>query len=221
MSSAGKLFVAGLLCGACADDKPDKPKAPAPSAAVPVDAGVMNAGPTVTFDPTSAHLDDGPSAPSGVRPAARRASRPIEIVLRSSPNAARVFVDGEDGGITPMLWQGDTGEHVFTFVKKDHAMARYRFWAITSGIVHARLEPVAEEIKPGPQPPELVAPQVPPPPTLVSPDASAPPAMAPPDATPLGRSPIDAAVGSPPPIDAVAPAPAIDAAGGSPVGPTP
>ncbi len=205
MSFAPKLFVAafaGLLYGACADDKADEPKPAAPSTVVPVDAGVMNAGPTVTFDPTSAHLDDGPSTATGERPAARRASRPIEIVLRSTPNAARVFVDGEDRGITPMLWQGETGEHVFTFVKKDHAMARYRFWAITSGIVHARLEPVVDEVKVGTQPPELVAPQVPAPPTLLTPDALAPPVMAqPPDAAPLGPSPTDAAVTKPPPID--------------------
>ena len=211
MSSARKLFVAALLCGACADDKPDKTKPVAPSAVVQVDAGVTNTGPTVTFDPTTAHLDDGPSTPTGVRPPVRRAARQIEIVLRSTPSAARVFVDGEDRGLTPMLWQGETGEHVFTFTKKDHAMARYRFWAITSGVVHGRLEPVAEEVKTGTPPPELVTPQVPAPPTLLTPDASVPPVMAqPPDAAPLGPSPTDAAVTPPPSLDAPA---------GSPVGP--
>ncbi len=180
-----------------------------PAPTLSIDAGVANAGPTVTFDPNSGHLDEDPSTSVGVRPAARRATRPIEIVLRSSPNGARVFVDGEDRGITPMLWQGDTGEHAFTFVKKDHAMARYRFWAITSGIVHARLEPVAEEIKSGTPPPELVSPPLSAPPTLVSPDAATPKAVVPPDAAPLGPSPTDAA--APPPIDAPA---------GSPVGPS-
>jgi hypothetical protein len=211
MSSAPKLIVATLavlLCGACADDA-EKPKPVAPPAAAPIDAGVVNAGPTVTFDPTSAHLDDGPSTPTEVRPTARRATRPIEIVLRSTPNAARVFVDGEDRGITPMLWQGETGEHVFTFVKKDHAMARYRFWAITSGIVHARLEPVAEEVKTGTPPPELVSPQVPAPHTILTPDASTP-NVTPPDAARLGPSPTDAAA-----------PPSIDAPAGSPVGPLP
>lgn len=215
MSSAPKLIVATLavfVCGACADEA-EKPRPAAPPAAAPIDAGVANAGPTVTFDPTSAHLDDGPSGPTGARPPARRATRPIEIVLRSSPNGARVFVDGEDRGITPILWQGETGEHVFTFVKKDHAMARYRFWAITSGIVHARLEPVAEEIKAGTPPPVLMSPQVPAPPTLLTPDAATPhvtPSVLPPDAAQLGPSPTDAAVS--PPIDAPA---------GSPVGPLP
>jgi len=212
MSSAPKLMVAmlaALVYGACADEA-EKSRRAAPPAAAPIDAGVANAGPTVTFDPTSAHLDDGPSGPTGVRSKARRATRPIEIVLRSSPNGARVFVDGEDRGITPVLWQGETGEHVFAFVKKNHAMARYRFWAITSGIVHARLEPVAEEVKSGTPPPEMVSPQVPTPPTLLTPDASTPltPSVSPPDAAPLGASPTDAAV-----------VPPIDAPAGSPVGP--
>lgn len=216
MSSARKWIVAAMLLGsACADDKVDRTKAAELPAIVPVDAGVANPGPTVTFDPTAAHLDEDPSTTTGVRPAARRAARQIEIVLRSSPNGARVFVDGEDRGITPMLWQGETGEHMFTFVKKDHAMARYRFWAITSGIVHARLEPVAEEIKTGAPPPELVRPQVPAPPTLLTPDASTPSVMAPPvDAAPLGPSPTDAAASLPPP-------PPSDAPTGSPVGPVP
>ncbi len=213
MSSAWKLIVAAALLSGCADDTAEKREPAAPPTAVPVDAGVANAGPTVSYDPSAAHLDDGPSPTSGTRPAARRATRQIEIVLRSSPNGARVFVDGEDRGVTPMLWQGETGEHAFTFVKKDHAMARYRFWAITSGIVHARLEPVAEEVKTGAPPPEVMAPQVPAPPTLLTPDASAPAVMAPPpDAAPLGPSPTDAAAPPPPPVDAAA---------GSPVGPTP
>lgn len=211
MSSAPKLIVATLavlLCGACSDKSDTKPPLEPLPPTLPIDAGVATAGPTVTFDPTSAHLDADPSTGTGVRPAARRATRPIEIVLRSTPNGARVFVDGDDRGITPMLWQGETGEHAFTFVKKDHAMARYRFWAITSGIVHARLEPVAEEIKAGAPPPELVSPHVPAPPTLVSPDATnvMSPAV---DAAPLGPSATDAA--APPPIDAAA---------GSPVGPS-
>lgn len=207
MSSAPKFLAAALVtlvCGACSDSA-EKPRVVAPPVAAPIDAGVVNTGPTATFDPTSAHLDDGPSNPTtGVRPAARRATRPIEIVLRSTPNGARVFVDGEDRGVTPMLWQGETGEHAFTFVKKDHAMARYRFWAITSGIVHARLEPVVEELKAGTPPPELVSPQVPAPPALLTPDANV---MTPPDAVPLGPSPTDAAP------------PATDAPAGSPVGP--
>ena len=214
MSSARKLFVAALLLAACADKSDTRPTPDPAPPSVSADAGVGNARPSVTFDPSSAHLDDGPNTAPGIRPPARRATRPIELVLRSTPNAARVFVDGEDRGVTPVLWQGETGEHIFAFVKKDHAMARYRFWAITSGIVHARLEPVAEEIKPGaPLPSELVAPPLPPlppPPTLVSPDA------------PVMAAPFDAAVPLAPTIDAATRPPAIDAApSGSPVGPSP
>ncbi len=205
MSSARKLIIVALtLVAACADKS--EPKAAADPAPLPIvaDAGVgANAGPTVTYDPTAGHLDDGPSTTPGARPTARRATRPIDLVLRSSPSGARVFVDGEDKGITPVLWQGETGEHVFTFVKKDHAMSRYRFWAITSGVVHGRLDPVVEDVKGSmTPPPELVRPQVAPPSTLVSPDA-----------TPMAP-PIDAAAPPPPPqIDA--------APSGSPVGPLP
>ena len=210
MSSAWKLIVAALVLAACSDKSDTRPTPDSKPLPVVADAGVGSAGPSVPFDPSAGHLDDGPNTVAGVRPPARRATRPIELVLRSTPNAARVFVDGEDRGVTPVLWQGETGEHIFTFVKKDHAMARYRFWAITNGIVHARLDPVAGEIKPGaPQPPELVAP-VPPPPTLLSPDA------------PVMVAPFDAAVPQAPAIDAPAPPPPIDAApSGSPVGPTP
>lgn len=207
MSSAWKLIVAALAIGACSG-KADSQSRPGPTQ-VPVvaDVGVTNAGPIASFDPSVGHLDEGPNTAPGIRPPARRATRPIELVLRSTPNAARVYVDGEDRGLTPQLWQGETGEHIFTFVKKDHAMARYRFWAITGGTVHARLDPVAEEIKPGtPQPPELVAPPVPPPATLISPDA---PAMA---------APIDATL-APVVIDGAAAPLTIDAPVGSPVGP--
>lgn len=203
MSSARKLFAFAFVLGACSGDKAPRPTPdPTPTLA---DAGVATAAPIVTFDPSVGHLDDGPNTATGVRPPARRATRPIELTLRSTPSSARVYVDGEDRGITPVLWQGETGEHTFTFVKKDHAMARYRFWAVTGGIVHARLDPLAEEIKPGaPQPPELVSPQIPAPPTLLTPDA------------PVMAAPFDAAAPLTPAVDAPLP---IDAASGSPVGP--
>jgi len=221
MSSARKLFIAALALVAGCGDKTERTSTADPTPApIARDAGVgVNAGPTITYDPTAGHLDEGPSTVSGTRPAARRTARPIDLVLRSSPSGARVFVDGEDKGITPVLWQGDTGEHVFTFVKKDHAMSRYRFWAITSGVVHGRLESVVEDVKGSNMtpPPELVPPQVAPPPTLVSPDASTPQVMAPHVIAP----PIDATVAVPPPVVSP-PAVVIDAApAGSPVGPTP
>jgi len=213
MPGVRKLIVAVLVFGACSGKSEPRPTAdPAPPPVV-VDAGGAATVPVAAFDPTSGHLDDGPTTPTGSRPLARRAARPIELVLRSTPHGATVFVDGDNKGVTPVLWQGETGEHVFTFVKKDHAMARYRFFAVTSGVVHARLEPVVEDVKAETPPPGLVPPQVPAPATLVSPDAATPRVIAP---------PVDAAVPHGPVFDAPAPPPAPDAApAGSPVGPTP
>lgn len=172
MSSARKLILAALSLTACSDRSESKP-APAPEQPVVIaDAGVDGRAPAIDFDPTAGHLDGDPSMTPGRAPTVRKASRPVEIFLRSTPTGATVHVDGMDQGTTPVLWQGDTGEHEFTFVMRDHALARYRFWVITNGVVHARLEPVTEDTDAGVPPPEVVPViGVPPTPTLVSPDA--------------------------------------------------
>ena len=76
-----------------------------------------------------------------------RPARAIDIVLKSSPTHAIAAVDGVQIGTTPTYWFGDSDgrEHEFTFVLRGHAVARYRFVPIQSGVVHARLEPVRDE----------------------------------------------------------------------------
>jgi len=121
-----------------------------------------------------------------------RPSHPIDVILRSTPNGAEAAVDGIPLGPTPAYWNGtaDGHEHEFTFVLPGHAVARYRFVPITSGVIHARLERIpSDEIDAGvsasdppgiptlpPVPPVRVdAPApVPPPPTVLGPDASEP-----------------------------------------------
>jgi hypothetical protein len=210
MSSARKLILAALTLAACSDRSETKP-APAPDQPVVVaDAGVADGrAHAINFDPTAGHLDDDPSMTPGRAPAPRKPPRAVEIFLRSTPSGAQVHVDGMDQGATPVLWQGDTGEHEFTFVLKDHALARYRFWVITSGVVHARLEPVTEDADAGVPPPEVVpVVGVPPPPTLVSPDA--PPHVMMPT--------VDA---SAPGVDAGSPGVSIDASQPGSMGPQP
>jgi hypothetical protein len=86
-----------------------------------------------------------------------RASRPIDIVLRSSPPGATAAVDGVPIGSTPTYWSGEANgrEHEFTFVLPGYAFARYRFVPITSGIVHARLDVLTDDVDAG-VPPEMM-----------------------------------------------------------------
>ncbi|HEY0253329.1 MAG TPA: hypothetical protein VGC41_17465 [Kofleriaceae bacterium] len=127
------------------------------------------------------------------QPPGNRASKPIDVILRSTPQGASAAVDGVPLGTTPAYWNGtaDGREHEFTFVLPKHAVARYRFVPITSGVIHARLEPISEDqpdagvqspLAPGPAP-STVDPSPPgiptftpdaaimPPPTVITPDA--------------------------------------------------
>ena len=151
------------------------------------------------------HTDDTPHvAPPNPNP---RAAHPIEVTLRSTPPGAIAAVDGTPVGPTPAFWGGDADghEHEFTFELRGFALARYRFVPITSGVVHARLEPIAEETDAG-----------------VSPETAVPAAGAvlvnPPPAVPA-----DAPMPPPPPITPPdAPLAPIDAAAAAlPLGPTP
>lgn len=150
-------------------------------------------------------VDDTPrTAPASPSP---RAAHPIAVTLRSTPPGATAAVDGTPVGPTPAFWSGDADghEHEFTFELRGYALARYRFVPVTSGVVHARLDPIAEEADAG-----------------ISPETAVPAAGAilvnPPPAVPA-----DAYVAPPPPIvppaDA-APVP-IDAAPAPPMGPQP
>ena len=184
MSRAGSVMLVAIIAGCSGSGEQPKPE-PVPATPSTADAGADAV-------PMSPVADGG----AQVRPAQTRPGRPIEIILRSSPPGAQVSVDGSLLGPTPQLWVGETGaEHEFTFTAPDYAMARYRFRPITTGILHARLEPVAEEIDAGVSaPPEVVppGPVVPAVPSVVD----APPApLAPPldaftpDATAPGLGP--------------------------------
>lgn len=100
------------------------------------------------YDPASGlHLDEGGERHAPEPPVRTRAARPIDITLRSTPSGAQVAVDGTVIGTTPTYWPGeaDGREHEFDFVLAGHAAARYRFVPVTSGVVHARLEPIVED----------------------------------------------------------------------------
>ena len=159
------LFAIGALAACSSKTEPPRP-APVPAL---VDAGIDSVIAPGVHDPNVAHED--PTAPAPTRPPPKRAGRPIEILLRSSPPGATVSVDGFAIGVTPTYWAGETGaEHEFTFSLPRHALARYRFLPITTGTLHARLDPVATDVDAGVPPPGLVQqPPIAPPATQVTP----------------------------------------------------
>ncbi len=190
------LLVVLAACGG--NDEAPAHKRPEPEPLVAIDAG-----PTVGIRPhdPSMHLDDVASkVPPRTTP--KRIDRRVELLLRSTPSNARVFVDGAELGRTPQLWEGPAGQHEFTFVLADHALARYRFHVITTGVVHAPLVAVVQESDAGVPPPELV-PSIAPPPTVVSPVEE--------DASPRVMAPLDAGA-APMSFDAAATQPTGDAA---------
>jgi hypothetical protein len=168
------LIVVALAVLAACRSKHDAPPSPTPAHAIG-DAGVAELPGAPGVDPDSVYFE--PHRPP--TPAANHGGHPIDVTLRSTPSNALAAVDGVPLGNTPAYWSGmaDGREHEFTFVLPRHAVARYRFVPITSGVVHARLEPIAEDVDAGVPPPELV-----PPPVVVPADAAQ-------DATASGSSP--------------------------------
>lgn len=195
------LLLATLAaCGGSSEPAPPPTAAPAEGRLA---GGAMLGG------AAQARLDgDGHAAAPATTPTRGKASgRPIEIVLRSTPSGAEVSIDGQSHGPTPAYWRGDSGElHEFTFVLKGHAVARYRFVPITSGLVHARLDPVAQEVEAG-HPASVMAPHAAPP-TVVTPDAAMPGLPAQIDAGPPSRGPDGTGAPQPPvpPAPTMAPA---------------
>jgi len=132
----------------------------------------------------------------------------IEITLRSSPAGATAAVDGTAVGTTPAYWSGDADgrEHEFTFDLRGYALARYRFVPVTSGVIHARLDPIAEEVDAGVSPetalPKTGSVLVNPPPAPVAPDAyvAPPPPVVPPDAFTAPPPPAAPDAAPPPPM---------------------
>ena len=161
-------IVAG--CSGGSSTPPPKP--------VPMDAPPRALGPTPVDPVVGVRTDDRRVA----QPA--RQGHPIDVILRSSPQNAEAAVDGVPLGPTPAYWSGvaDGREHEFTFVLPGHAVARYRFVPITSGVIHARLEPISDDQSdagvadppgiPVIAPPEPADAAIAPPPTVITPDAS-------------------------------------------------
>jgi hypothetical protein len=135
------------FAAACATSDEDSEAANAsaqPIAEIPADAAEPAEPPpsAITVAPASGtHLDGA----LGYKP--RGHSTPtikgkvVELVLRSTPPGATASIDGKEIGVTPTFWSGaaDQRAHEFTFVKAGHSMARYRFVATHSGVVHGNL----------------------------------------------------------------------------------
>ncbi|HEY1556351.1 MAG TPA: PEGA domain-containing protein [Kofleriaceae bacterium] len=183
-----KVLAAVAALAACGQPSSPEPRAK-PEAHPHLDAGVPGITTIHDYDPASGmHLDEGGDRRPAPPPAAARGARPIDITLRSTPPGAEVAVDGQVIGTTPTYWPGeaDGHEHEFTFALARHAVARFRFVPITSGVIHPRLEPIAEEPDAGvpdePEPVPVPEPHPAPPPTVLTPDAStAPPTTDVPD----------------------------------------
>jgi hypothetical protein len=200
-------------------DKAEPPPGPA-TVLVPTDGGMEAVTVPPGVDPTAVHVDDvGPYRPVQPPTGPARERRPIDVTLRSSPPGAVVSVDGNPLGNTPAFWNGyaDGREHTFVFTLPGHALARYRFVPVSSGVLHARLEAILEEHDAGVGPPPEVVPH--PPPSAVVPPSQGP--VITPDAavevptpqTPPGIPPI-----TPPatPVDAAAPATTVPSVGPQP-----
>jgi hypothetical protein len=176
---AALAILAACSPGQSADDSPSKP-----AKRVWLDAGTPGVTTIHGYDPASGmHLDEGGDHRPITPPASSRAARPIDVMLRSTPSGAQVSVDGVPLGYTPAYWPGqaDGREHEFVFVLAGHATARYRFVPVSSGVIHTRLERIAEEPSGADRAPEGApvpgegSALVNPPPAPVAPkDASAP-----------------------------------------------
>jgi hypothetical protein len=175
------LCVAILLAASgCPSKDPPRDK---PQPQQPIDAGTRQLEQhTPAMPPTGStiatgHLDDDDGARHISTAGANRPSKPIDVMLRSTPTGAQAAVDGIVIGPTPAYWSGnaDGKEHEFTFVLSGHAIARYRFVPISSGTIHARLIPISDDVDAGVPPPEVVPPVVvrppAPPAPLLEPDA--------------------------------------------------
>lgn len=165
-----------MLALACSN-KPEPPRPEPPPSTE--HAAVPAAEPLAEVAPEPA---DQPPERAPARQAQR--GRPVEVVLRSSPPGATAVVDGKLIGPTPVYWAGEADGRAreFTFSLRGYAPARYRFVPITSGVVHARLEVLADEAEPGAAPvraPLDAASRAPGPHGGAPPDAGAPSASAP------------------------------------------
>lgn len=177
------LGVPLFALAACSGHKADAPetKPSSPVTFVPGDANA--ATPPVSSEPPSGSYGGSANVAADSAPPSRE-RHPIDVTLRSTPPGALVSVDGNPAGTTPAFWAGyaDGRPHEFAFSLDRFETARYRFVPVTSGVIHARLDPIAEERDAGVAPPPAVAPVQPPP---VAPPPLPPP-VAPADAATAG-----------------------------------
>jgi hypothetical protein len=154
VSRAAIFLVLAIACSS----KTEPPRSePAPRVSEPALAPTPAPAPEVASDRVDRveHSGDPADQPPGrapVRPAQRgRSIEFVEVVLRSSPPGASAAVDGKPVGPTPTYWAGEADGRTreFTFALPGYTPARYRFVPITSGVVHARLEVLADEPEPG------------------------------------------------------------------------
>lgn len=189
------FVVVVALTAACPAKKRDEPVVEPVPVRVAADAGVRNPMTGVTIEGSGMHLDDDVGSRTVQPPATGARQGQIQITLHSTPSGATAAVDGVPVGTTPTFWSGaaDGKPHDFTFTRPGSAMARYRFVPITSGVIHARLDPIGEEVDAGvpavevtPPPPPPVHTAPPPPPTVIAPADAAPPPI---DAAPAATDP--------------------------------
>jgi hypothetical protein len=149
------LLVCCIALASCVDKNKEKDAdktaaiAEAPTEP-PIDAGTELPEPIPAAPLTGTHLDSAsstyqPSQPSNYQPRLplpRKAKgKTIELVLRSTPPGSIASIDGKAIGPTPTFWRGpaDGQAHEYTFTKEGYSMARYRFVATQSGVVHGSL----------------------------------------------------------------------------------
>jgi hypothetical protein len=140
-----------LIFAVACSNKSEAPRAAPPPEAARAEGSASDRAVEATSDPGAGTRVEREAAG---QPPARQVpahARPIDIVLRSSPPGATAAVDGVPVGPTPTYWSGEANgrEHEFTFVLPGYAFARYRFVPITSGVVHARLEVLADDTDAG------------------------------------------------------------------------
>lgn len=198
MSRPVVLLLVLASCSSKSEPAPEPPPPPPPADA-PVDT-ITEIGandPSRFTDPDPAHRPVPATKPRN------RPTRPIDIILKSTPTGAQASVDGVVVGRTPAYWYGESDgrEHEFTFVLRGHAVGRYRFVPIQSGTVHARLEVVSYEtpdagvdpvtsptqpsFTPDPTPAPLDTPR--PPDTVITPGSGSGSGSAPPPPNPGGE----------------------------------
>jgi hypothetical protein len=212
------VVLALTTLAACSSKKKDAPdpanQPPAIGTLVRGDAGITSV--VTDVDPAAMHVDDDVAPPVMQTPQPARPGKPIDVTLRSTPAGAQVAVDGAVIGNTPSFWSGtaDGREHEFVFTMRGHAIARYRFVPVTSGVIHGRLDPIAEDNDAGvaAPPPEVMSPRAPTTPSINPPHA--PPTIVPDAASPT-TSPLPGPVPGP-----VSPTPSADS-NNMPVGPQP